>query len=112
MSSFASTAQLRAFRPLGNNKTVNIVTTVASQNLPIPDSPLGTRAIRIANVGTELTFIELTTTVGGAAAANTTSMPLLGNTVEVLTFSNDLTSIRVIGVAGGNTVYVTYGEGL
>lgn len=106
-----SDPQLRAFRPLGNNKTVNILTTAASQTLAVPDSPLGTRAVRILNSGTELTFIEFTTAAGAAAAA-TTSMPMVGNSVEVFTFPNDVTQLRVIGVAGGNTVYVTYGEGM
>ena len=102
--------QIRAFHPLGNNKTVNITTTAASQTLAVPDT-LGTRAVRVVNSGTDISFLEFTTATG-AAAATTTSMPMLGNTVEVFTFPNDVTQIRVIGAAGGSVLYVTYGEGL
>lgn len=107
MTSFVSTGQLRAFRPLGNNKTVNLVVSAASQNLTIPDQ-LGTRSIRIVNSGTNLIFVEF----GTATATAATSMPLLGNTVEVFTFANDITALQIISTGAGNTVYVTYGEGL
>lgn len=106
-----STPQLRAFRPLGNNKTVNIVTTTASQTLNIPNWPLGTRALRVVNLGTDTSFIEFTATVGLVAAV-TTSMPLLPNSVEIFTVTNEMNNMRVIGTAGGNTVYITYGEGM
>lgn len=109
MTSFASTAQLRAFRPLGNNKTVSIVTTTSGQTLAIPDL-LGTRAVRVVNSGTDISFIELAGS--GIAAGPSSSMPLLANTTSIFTLGNDQTTLRVIGVAGGNTVYVTYGEGL
>lgn len=107
----ASTSQLRAFRPLGNNKTVNIVTTVATQTLAIPNTPFGTRALRVVNSGVDITFIEFTATTG-LVAATTTSMPMLGNTTEIFTIANEMNNIRVIGAAGGNTIYITYGEGL
>lgn len=106
-----SSAQLRAFRPLGNNQTVSVLTTTASQALTIPASPLGTRALRFVNVGTDPSFIEFGVATG-PAAATTTSMPLLPNSVEVFTFANDFTTVRVIGTAGGSTLYITYGEGL
>lgn len=103
--------QWRAFRPLGKNRTVNLLTTAAAQGLSIPDSPLGVRALRIVNSGTDTTFIELVDATGPAATI-TTSMPMLPNTVEVFTSANDITTLSIIGAAGGNTVYVTYGEGL
>lgn len=105
-----STLQLRAFRPLGNNKTVSIVTTGASQSLTIPDVPFGTRSVRIVNSGTDISFIEFAQ--GTITAALATSMPMLPNTVEVFTIGNDITTLRVIGAAGANNLYVTYGEGL
>jgi len=103
--------QTRAFRPLGNNKSFGIVTTAVSAGVTLPDVPFGTRAFRIVNSGSDMTFIEFSFT-GGAAAATTTSMPMLPNTVEVFTVTNDQTIIRVIGAAGGNTLYITPGEGL
>lgn len=105
------TAQLRAFRPLGNNRTVSIAVTNASQSLTIPDTPYGTRAVRIVNLGTDTIFIEFQETATAAAVA--TSMPMIANTVEVFTLPNDKLTIKVIGAAGGlSTMYVTYGEGL
>jgi hypothetical protein len=106
-----STGQIRAFRPLGNSKTVNVVTTTASAFLQVPDT-LGTRSVRIVNSGTDITFIEFTPGPFGVAATVAASMPMLPNTVEVFLLQNDLAYLKVIGVAGGNTIYVTYGEGL
>lgn len=103
--------QLRAFRPLGNNQTVNIAVTASSQSLTIPGVPYGTRAVRIVNLGTDTIFIEFQDAATGAAVA--TSMPMVANTVEVFTLPNDKLTIKVIGAAGAlSTMYVTYGEGL
>lgn len=107
-----SVGQIRAFRPLGNNKTVSMLTTTGVTSVTVPDRPFGTQSVRIVNSGTDITFIELTVNPGAAIPAIITSMPLLGNTAEVFLFQNDLNFIRAIGVAGGNTLYITYGEGL
>ncbi len=106
-----SSLQLRAFRPLGTNRTVNLLTTTGSVSLLIPQVPFGTRSLRVVNAGTDTTFIEFAG-AAGATAAVTTSMPMLPNTVEVFTLANDIITLRVIGTAGGNTLYITYGEGL
>lgn len=105
------TMQIRAYRPLGNNKTVNLVVGTASTSLAVPDVPFGTRALRIANIGTQVVFIELTT--GTAIAASlTTSVPLLPGSVEVFTLANDITHVATIAAATGSTLYITYGEGM
>lgn len=104
-----STPQLRAFRPLGNNKTVNLAVTAAAQFLSIPDS-LGTRSVRLVNSGTATIFIEFVQ--ASQTAALTTSLPMLPNTVEVFTLPTDVTRLSVIGTGTTNTLYVTYGEGL
>lgn len=107
-----SGTQIRAFRPLGVNRTVNIAVTTASQTLPIPDTPFGTRSVRMVNFGSQVIFIDFLNsgTVGNASVTN--SIPLLPNTVEVFTIGNDLGSIITIAAATGSTLYVTYGEGL
>jgi hypothetical protein len=64
------------------------------------------------NSGTDTIFIEMRNS-GATAAAAATSMPMLPNSVEVFTISNETTSVQVIGVTGGvSTLYVTVGEGL
>lgn len=105
-----SSSQLRAFRPLGVNKTVLLAVTAASLSLPIPDVPFGTRALRVANIGTQTVFLDFVTTVGVASV--TTSIPLLANTVEIFTIGNDITALQAIAPAIGSTLYITYGEGL
>lgn len=104
------TTQIRAFRPLGNNRTSSFTTTAASQRTAILDTPYGTRALRVVNSGTDITFIELGIITSNAII--TSSMPMLGNTVEVFTIANDIAYVAFIGAAGGNTVYITAGEGL
>jgi len=105
-----STAQLRAFRALGVNKTVNVAVTAASQALTIPDVPFGTRSLRLANIGTQTVFIDFGTTSGTASL--TTSIPLIANTSEVFTIDNNITYVNVIAASTGSTMYATYGEGL
>ena len=105
-----SSLQLRAFRPLGTNKTVNLPVTAAAQFLAIPDT-LGTRAVRLVNLGADTVFIEFVQ--NAETAALTTSMPMLPNTAEVFTLALDVVRLSVIGAAGtGSTLYATYGEGL
>lgn len=104
-----STLQLRAFRPLGNNKTVNVAVTAATQFLTIPDT-LGTRSVRLVNLGPDTIFIEFVQ--AAQTAAVTTSLPMLPNTVEVFTLPLDVTRLSVIGTTTTSTLYATYGEGL
>jgi hypothetical protein len=105
-----SVTLIRAFRPLGTNKTVNLVVTAVAAQLTIPDSPLGVRALRIANVGTTPIFIEFGDTT--TTASVTTSMPILANTVEVFTLDYTDTIVSAIAAGAGSTMYITYGEGL
>ena len=104
--------QIRAFCPLGVNKTVNVAVSVVSQSLAIPDTPLGTRAIRLVVLGTQPIFIELVKQNRAAGATTTTSMAMLNNSVEVFTLPNDVTALVVIAAATGSTLYMTYGEGI
>ena len=104
--------QIRAFRPLGINKTINITVTIASQTLAIPDTPFGTRALRMVNSGSQLVFVDFINSGATGTASLTTSVPLLPNTVEVFTIGNDIGSMVVIAPAAGSALYITYGEGL
>lgn len=103
---------IRAFRPLGVNKTFSIAVTAASQTLVIPDTPFGTRALRLVNSGSQLIFVDFLNSGQAGVASVTTSMPLFPNTVEVFTIGNDIGSMVVIAGAVGSTLYATYGEGL
>lgn len=105
-----STTMLRAWHSLGVNKTVNIAVTAASQLLVLPDTPTGTRCVRLVNSGTAITFIDLVDNITQAASL-TTSVPLLPNKEYYMTFGNDKVGIAVIGTVG-NTLYATPGEGL
>lgn len=100
---------LRAWHPLGVGKTVNVAVTGTAQLVAIPDTPMGTRTIRLVNVGAAITFIEI---VDNAAqvATPTTSVPLLPNTTAFMILGNDKVGVSVIGTAA-NTLYITAGEG-
>lgn len=105
------TTQTRAWKPLFENDTVSAVVTGAAGYLAFPKTPMGVRAIRVANIGTAVIFFELTETPTPTATV-ATSAPLLPNTVEVFTIANDEVGIAYIGSGAGSTLYVTPGEGL
>lgn len=105
------TLQTRAWKPLFENDTVSAVVTGTAAYLPFPKTPMGVRAIRVANIGTAVVFFELTETPT-ATASVATSAPLLPNTVEVFTIANDEIGITFVGSGAGSTIYVTPGEGL
>lgn len=104
--------QKRAFRPLGKNKTVNLAVTASNQYIAIPNTPLGTRSIRVVVIGTATVFMEHAESNTTSPATTTTSMPQMANTSEVYTISTDITHLAVIAAGTGSTVYLTYGEGL
>lgn len=105
------TLQIRAWKPLFENDTVNAVVTTTPAFMPFPKTPFGVRALRIVNVGTAIVFVELTET-NSASATPTTSTPILPNTVEIFTIANDEIGIAFVGSAAGSTLYITPGEGL
>lgn len=71
----------------------------------------GVCALRVANIGTAVVFVEQVESAATAATI-TTSVPVLPNTVEVFTFPNDKIGLALIGSGVGSTVYVTPGEGV
>lgn len=99
---------LRSFRPLA--PTQNLPVTAVAQTLTLADG-VGTRAVRLVNVGTQTIFLAF---VGATESTATlaTSIPLPAGQTEVFTIGNDVTGISAIANASGSTLYATVGEGL
>lgn len=97
----------RTFRPL-TGTGVNLVVTAASQALtPTQTIPQGGCNVRISTDGTSNVFLRINK---DGAAAQTTDMKVLPNTVEVFTILfGDL--MTVIGASTGSTVNATLGYG-
>lgn len=106
------TTQIRAWRPIFPLATQTLVVTGASQFMDLSATTPGVCALRVANIGTAVVFVEQ---VESAATAATVllSVPVLPNTVEMFTFPNDKIGLAIIGDGvGTSTLYVTPGEGL
>lgn len=107
-----SSLQLRAWHPIYPLATQTLVVTgAASQFIDLSTITPGVCAIRVANVGTAVVFVEQVENAATAASL-TASVPVLPNTVEIFTFPNDKIGLAVYGSAAGSTVYITPGEGL
>jgi hypothetical protein len=105
-------SQISAFNPRVTNRTVNLAVTASSttvSTIPTGGAQVADCNYRIANIGTNVVFIEIG--VGTPTAALATSMPLLPNAVESFTGPPGAT-IAAIAASTGNTIYITPGEGL
>jgi len=101
--------QERAFRPLAATQTA---TATASSAVITLNNTMGTRAVRIANVGANAINVQIGTATN-VAATTTSSLVMLGNTVEVFTAQVGENYIAVIAnTTTGSVVYTTVGEGL
>lgn len=101
--------QERAFRPLAATQTA---TATASSAVISLNYTMGTRSVRVANVGANAINLNIGTAVS-VAATTTTSLVMLGNTVEVFTLAPAENYIAVIAnTTTGSVVYCTVGEGL
>lgn len=98
---------LRTFKP--TMATQNVGPGLAALTLTLNNTQ-GTRAIRLYNKGTDTVFVDFTS--GANSATTTTSMPLAPGAIEIFTVAHDVTTMSYIGLAGGNTLYSTIGEGL
>jgi hypothetical protein len=98
--------QIRPFSYKG--KTVSLTVGVASTNVAITQSGVGTQSIRLTNVGSNVVFFNLGK--DNTTAAGLTDVPLLPNSVETFLLPNDITYIAAIAAATGNTLYITTGE--
>ena len=101
---------IRAFDPLQNGSTQNIVVTGTTQNQVITPNTIGVRSIRFVNSGTQVVFIAFgkdnTVTV---TAAN--GIPILANTTAIFTLDQDISYVAAIAGATGSTLYYTVGQG-
>jgi len=102
------TPQIRAFRPLAATQSLSL--TTSSQAVAF-NWNLGTRSVRICNLGDKNAWIAFG--ASGVTTATNTGMPLPAGQTEVFTLANDITHYAAIGAAGESTsvIYTTIGEG-
>jgi hypothetical protein len=90
------------------NQAVGIA-SVATQIRAAGPNPLPEKRIFVANIGSQLVFLELGT--AGVTAAATSGMALPVGFARVLTLNAGETHFAAIAPAVGSTLYVTMGEG-
>jgi len=100
-------ANFSAFQPQG--ATVTFATTTTSQVKQVPSNASDIN-YRFVNSGTD-TIFWLANQTGGQTVTAANGIPMLPNTIETFTLPANA-YIGVIGVAGGNNLYVTPGEGV
>lgn len=97
---------VRPFEFKGN--TVNLAVTGSTQQLTFP-AGVGTRSIRVVNVGSQTIFINKGDST--VTASTSTSLPILANTVESFLIHPEDTTLAAIAAGAGSTLYITIGEG-
>jgi len=100
---------VRPFDPVRAGSTVNLAVLATTANVQVNPTTVGHREIRIANIGTNVVFINFgkDSTV---QASLTTSIPMLPNAVEKFYLHNDESWVAAIAGSTGNTIYITEGE--
>lgn len=96
---------ISAFQPIGSGATANVVVGIAALSIALPNLASDMGIVRLVNVGTQVVFVSFT-----GAATLATSMPILPNTEEFITFPASYT-ISAIAGAIGSTLYATFGNG-
>lgn len=99
---------INAFKPY-DSATVNSTLDGNSNRVALPYPARSNDVVKVANIGTSAAFIKIGDSA--VAAATTTSMPVLANSVEVFTLNTGDTHVAIIGAAG-SVVYVTMGTGV
>lgn len=102
---------IRPFNQWEGLSTVNLAVGTTSSNVAIPAPNIGWRSIRLVNLGTDVVFFQLGATSAVTASAST-SIPLLPNSSEVFLLPNDIAYVAAIGQSGGNTLYISVGDGI
>lgn len=100
--------QLRAFRPLA--ATQNTTVTASAQTVTL-NNTLGTRAIRLCNVGTQTAFVLFGETSQTDATVSN-AIPIPSGQTEIFTVSQGVTTYSVIAASTGSVLYSTIGEGI
>lgn len=88
--------------------TQNIAVTGSNQSTAITGAGVGTRTLRIANVGSQVVFFSITDNAATAAVASST--PILPNSVETFLIRKDNGYLNCIAATTGSTLYWTLGE--
>lgn len=101
-------AQFQAFIPQGNTVTFSATTTSSNAQV-VPAGPQA-QSVRVVNSGSVIVYLAFGQT--SAVTANNTSIPMLGNSVEVFALPNASTYMAVNASSATATVYVTAGEGM
>lgn len=97
----------QGFTPIG--ATVNIAVGAGSANVALTKAGAGTTTLRIANLGTVISFVEF----GGSSVAATlaASLPVPINGVVYVEVGPSVTHAAAISTGAGSTVYFTAGLG-
>jgi hypothetical protein len=88
---------------------VNLAVTGSSQVLAVNSTAIGTRSVRVANIGSQTIFIKFGT--ANTTVSATSGTPMIPNSVETFLLRNEVTHIAAIAGSTGSTMYVTVGEG-
>lgn len=96
----------RPFAPAG--ATQNTAVTATSSAITLQNATYAD-VLRLANIGTQTIFVEVTSAASAVAATSTTSLPIPPNTVQYLTAPRS-SFVSAIAGATGSTLYVTPGS--
>lgn len=96
------------FSPIG--ATVNVTVGAASANVALTKAGAGTTTIRLANLGTVISFVEFGTS-SSVAATLAASMPIPINGVVYVDVGPSITHMAAISTGAGSVVYATAGLG-
>lgn len=102
--------QHRAFRPLA--ATQSATPDGISASTVTFNFTLGTRAVRLCNIGTQAAFIRFREAGDSTAATAINGIPLPAGQTEIFTIGNDVLNMSVFSSAAGSVIYSTVGEGL
>lgn len=101
--------QNRAFRPLAQTQNIAVSGTAQTQAL---NYTLGTYAVRVCNVGTQMIYFLPVESGSAAVATANSGIPLPAGQTEIFVLSQGTIGLSVIAGATGSTLYTTCGEGV
>lgn len=102
--------QKRAFRPLAVTQS-NVLDGIAAATITL-NYTLGTRAVRLCNIGTQVVFVRIREAGDSTAATALNGIPIPAGQVAIFTLGNDVVTLSAFAPAAGSTIYSTIGEGL
>jgi hypothetical protein len=96
------------FSPIG--ATVNVTVGAASANVALTKAGANSTTLRLANIGSVVSFVEFGTS-SGVAATLAASMPIPINSVVYVEVGPSITHMAAIGSGAGSVLYATAGLG-